>query len=90
MQMDIPKENKEEVMIRTELNEDQCNGNTTASVYVDGMGTKVEEEGAPMYLERNQDGGWTLYVWADINKEGPTHVIDMTQALEVKLTKEGE
>lgn len=78
-------------MIRTELNEDQCNGNNSASVYVDGMGTKVEEEGAPIHIEYNSgDGVWMLYVWADINEEGPTHIIDMTQALEVNLAKEGE
>ena len=75
-------------MIRTKLNEDQCNGNNSASVYVDGMGTKVEEEGAPIHLEYSQDGRWTLYVWADITEEAPTHTINMTQALEVKLTKE--
>ena len=75
-------------MIRTELNKDQCNGNTAASIYVSGMGTKVEEEGAPIHLESSQDGRWTLYVWADINEEDPTHTINMTQALEVMLTKE--
>ncbi len=50
-------------------------------VFVDGMGTQCTPNDAPVYLEC-VDGKWELFVWSDINQEGPTHRIDMSGALE--------
>ncbi len=50
-------------------------------IFIDGYGTKNMPPGAsgPIYLQI-QDGVPKLYVWADINKEDPTHIIDLSGA----------
>jgi len=50
-------------------------------VFVGGMGTQCTPNDAPVYLECT-DGKWELFVWSDINQEGPTHRIDMSGAFE--------
>lgn len=52
-------------------------------VRVEGHGdcSSVPGAGCPIYLER-QGGKVKLYVWADINREDPTHVIDLDGARE--------
>ena len=52
-------------------------------VYIEGYGTKNMPPGtsAPIYLEI-QNGVPKLYVWADINSEDPTHIIDLSGAKE--------
>lgn len=53
------------------------------SIAMPGFGDKTSSdgEGAPIYLDFC-DGKMQLLVWADINQEDPTHVIDMSGALE--------
>ena len=50
-------------------------------VFIDGMGTRCTPNDSPIYLEFFE-GKWWLRVWSDINKEDPTHSIDMSSALE--------
>ena len=52
-------------------------------VFIKGFGTKAMPPGtsAPIYLEI-QDGVPKLYVWADIDSEDPTHIIDLSGAAE--------
>jgi hypothetical protein len=42
-------------------------------------------DGPIIYLEHTNDGKLILRVWADINQEDPTHVIDLTGAKECML-----
>ena len=53
------------------------------SLYFDGYGefTAENHHGSPVYLEL-YDGVLKLYVWADINQEDPTHIIDLSGAKE--------
>jgi hypothetical protein len=53
-------------------------------VYIDGIGTQAEAGGAAIYLE-HYEGKWQLLVWSDINEADPTHVIDMSSAMENHL-----
>ena len=55
--------------------------NPTLEVFVKGVGLcgSIGDDSA-IYLEHYQ-GKWVLRVWADINQEDPTHVIDMSGAL---------
>lgn len=48
-----------------------------------GLGLRSMQHGfgGPLFLER-EGGVWKLYVWADINQEDPTHVIDLSGAAE--------
>lgn len=46
-------------------------------------------QGAPVYIEYYQ-GKLVVRVWADINSEEPTHVIDLTGALESNRKDENE
>ena len=50
---------------------------------VHGYGEKTSSDGngEPILLE-NVDGKLRLVVWSDINKEDPTHIVDMEGALE--------
>jgi hypothetical protein len=50
-------------------------------VFIEGMGTCCTPDDSPIYLEYF-DGKWWLRVWSDINKQDPTHSIDMSGALE--------
>jgi len=50
-------------------------------VFVEGMSTLSEEQGAPIYLEY-YEGKWWMRIWADINSQDPTHSIDMSGALD--------
>lgn len=52
-------------------------------VRIDGLGQATMEtgHGAPIYLELYK-GKLKLYVWADINSEDPTHIIDLDGARE--------
>ena len=52
-----------------------------AEVYIDGLGTMVEQGGAPIYVEY-YDGAWVLNVWADASSEDPTHRIDLSKAVD--------
>jgi len=58
-------------------------------IFIEGMGTRCEEGGSPIYLEQ-YDGKWVLNVWSDINQEDPTHQIDMTGAFESLLLDRSE
>ena len=46
-----------------------------------GDASTVPGYGAPIYIEVHQ-GRLMLHVWADINQEDPTHVIDLEGARE--------
>lgn len=46
-----------------------------------GVSGMVEGFDEVIYLER-YEGGVRLLVWADINKEDPTHFIDLSDAME--------
>ena len=46
-----------------------------------GTANMAEGYGYPVTLEY-YEGRWVLHVWADINREEPTHKIDLTGALE--------
>jgi hypothetical protein len=59
---------------------DGGSGNLTVDIEGCGLNT-MEQDGRVLYLE-NQDGNPKLYVWADINREEPTHVLDLAGALE--------
>lgn len=56
-----------------------------ADIHVEGYGQSSFLPGfeAPLYVELYQ-GKLMLYVWADINNEEPTHVIDLEGARESK------
>ena len=55
----------------------------TMHIHIPGMGTANMDPGeGPTALVEFYNGVWTLYVWADINKENPTHEIDLSGALE--------
>ena len=61
-------------------------------IYLDGYGVYTMNPGfgAPLYLEISPDDGHVrLYVWADINQEDYTHVIDLEAAREA-VRKEAE
>jgi hypothetical protein len=53
------------------------------SLYAEGFGDhgSAENHGSPVYVELHR-GILRLVVWADINKEGPTHVIPLNGARE--------
>ena len=53
----------------------------SVEVFVEGMGTHCTPNDSPIYLEFFE-GKWQLIVWSDINKEEPTHRIDMSSAFE--------
>ena len=48
-------------------------------VHPEGYGVYDTDEAAPILLERHQ-GKLRLIVWADINEEDPTHIIDLEGA----------
>jgi hypothetical protein len=56
---------------------------------IDAMGVSVQHEGTgcqcgdfpPIFIEW-YDGKPRIIIWADINEEEPTHIIDMSGALE--------
>lgn len=52
-------------------------------VFPEGCGVFTSEPhtGAPIYLE-HYEGKFQLLVWADINQEDPTHIIDLSGARE--------
>jgi hypothetical protein len=52
-------------------------------IYADGFGCDASygEYGSPVFLEY-RNGHLRLIVWGDINKEDPTHTIDLDGALE--------
>ena len=58
-------------------------GRFGVDIYIEGYGVKTLQPGygAPIFLGYNE-GKFTLYVWADINQEDPTHTIDLSGALE--------
>ena len=58
-------------------------------IFIEGMGTCCEKGGSPIYLDKH-DGKWVLKVWADINQEDPTHVIDLEKAYEHLLDDSDE
>lgn len=54
--------------------------NLALTIHPEGMGT-WDGPYAPILLERHV-GSVRLIVWADIHQQDPTHVIDMSEALE--------
>ncbi|MAG28112.1 hypothetical protein CMI47_21510 [Candidatus Pacearchaeota archaeon] len=52
-------------------------------VTIKGYGDALTEDshGSPIFIE-NRNGKLFVCIWADINQEDPTHVIDMSEALE--------
>lgn len=52
------------------------------SVHIEGTGTSTETDGAPIIIEVGDDEKPRLIVWADINEENATHIIDMGGAME--------
>lgn len=60
----------------------RCDYTPGVQVYLTGLGTYGREYGAPLSI-RWEDGKPMLRVYSDINKEEPTHVIDLSGACEV-------
>ena len=52
-----------------------------------GQGTMTEGHGRPIVIEY-YEGRLVLRVWADINSEEPTHVIDLSGAKEINYQAE--
>lgn len=48
-------------------------------LHPEGYGVWDDDDSAPILLERHQ-GKLRLIVWADINEEDPTHIIDLEGA----------
>ena len=75
---------------------DRTASNVAISVEKDSLALIVHPEGmgtwdgpyAPILLERHE-GKMRLLVWADINQQEPTHVIDLSGALESSRLSEG-
>jgi len=65
--------------IHTKINETP---HPSLEVFIKGLGTPSPGD-SPIYccLE-SFEGRWQLVVWSDINKEAPTHRIDMSGAFE--------
>ena len=55
-------------------------GNLALIIHPEGMGT-WDGPYAPVLLERHE-GKPRLVIWADINEQDPTHIIDLSGALE--------
>lgn len=64
-------------------------GRDGVEIFIEGMGTRCERGGSPIYLDKH-DGRYVLKVWADINQEDPTHVIDLEKAYEHLLDDSDE
>ena len=56
------------------------NSNLALIIHPEGMGT-WDGSYAPILLERHE-GKVRLVIWADINEQEPTHIIDLSGALE--------
>lgn len=56
-------------------------GNGLLLLRPEGMGDRSSPDGHPIALEL-YEGKVRLLVWSDINKEDPTHIIDLSGALE--------
>lgn len=56
---------------------------------LEGYGTAVENEGWPIRIDWFH-GHPTVYLWADIKQEDPTHEISLEEALEVEAHTVGE
>ncbi len=55
-------------------------GSSRANITVPGCGTRTSEaEDAVLHVDI-RNGEIKLYVWADINQENPTHIIDLSKA----------
>jgi hypothetical protein len=73
------------------LDASKATSDVTVSVEKDDLALIIHPEGmgtwdgpyAPVLLERH-DGKIRLVVWADINQHDPTHIIDLSGALESK------
>ncbi len=61
------------------------------SFFADTYGdhTSAEGHGSPIFLELCK-GHLRLFVWADINREEPTHIIDLDGAREDRRIESGE
>lgn len=46
-----------------------------------GHASTQDGHGSPIYIE-NRHGKLFVCIWSDINQEDPTHIIDMSKALE--------
>lgn len=51
-------------------------------IEIKGLGTLAEEGDGRTVLVEFYDDKWWVRVWADINQEDPTHIIDMSRALQ--------
>ena len=49
-------------------------------VEIKGLGTLTEEGDGRTVLIEFYEGKWWVRVWADINQEDPTHIIDLSGA----------
>ncbi len=71
--------------------------NVTISVEKDNLALIIHPEGmgtwdgpyAPVLLERHE-GKVRLVIWADINQQDPTHIIDLSEALESKRADDAQ
>ena len=71
------------------VNEKQMHQENMVTIDIAGYGEKTATDGngTPVVLDY-YDGKLQVHVWADINKEEPTHCIDLAGALESRRTKE--
>ena len=74
-----------------EISNSAATSNVAVSVEKDNLALIIHPEGmgtwdgpyAPILLERHE-GKIRLVIWADINQQDPTHIIDLSGALESK------
>jgi hypothetical protein len=55
--------------------------NDYLEIEISGLGTMTEYGDGRTVLVEFYQGRWWVRVWADINQEDPTHVIDLSGAL---------
>jgi hypothetical protein len=58
-------------------------------VQPEGTGTMGDQNGSPVMVEV-YNGKPRVIIWADINQEDPTHIIELSQSLESNRSLENE
>ena len=73
-------------MIKTVLSDspytDANQSDDFLEIEIKGLGTLAEQGDGRTVLVEFYDGTWWVRVWADINQEDPTHVINLSGAQE--------
>ena len=69
-------------MITTHLSDSPYTDETDdfLEIEIEGLSTLAEQDDGTVILVEFYEGRWWLRVWADINDEDPTHIIDLSGA----------